>query len=79
MSNESMKQVLKDIVKIPTLTHGVLVKLSDVEQAIAEAEKQEPMACHHRIVDITNPVIKSGYMCMDCGALFGAYTEKEKP
>ena len=41
MSIESMKQVLKDTVKIPTLTHGVLVKLSDVEQVIAEAEKQD--------------------------------------
>jgi hypothetical protein len=43
MSIEAMKKSLKDIVRVPTLTHGVLVKLSDVEQAIAEAEKQEPV------------------------------------
>ena len=35
---------------------------------------QEPVACIHRIVDVTNEVVKSGYMCVDCGALFGAYT-----
>ena len=39
---------------------------------------RETMAsmCRHRIVDVTNEVVKSGYMCMDCGALFGAYMAK---
>ena len=36
--------------------------------------EQEPVACIHRIVDVTNKVVKSGYMCMDCGAVFRAYT-----
>ena len=39
--------------------------------------KQEHHSCSHRIVDITNEAIKSGYMCMGCGALFGAYLQKE--
>lgn len=37
----------------------------------------EPVACIHRIVDVTNEVVKSGYMCVDCGAVFRAYTTKE--
>ena len=45
MSITAMKQALMDMTKIPTLSHGVLVRLKDVEiallQAIAEAEKQE--------------------------------------
>jgi hypothetical protein len=39
--NEELNRAIKHIVKIPTLTHGVLVKLSDVEKIIAEAEKHE--------------------------------------
>ena len=42
-----------------------------IKEALAQTE-QEP--CRHRIADIRNEAIKSGYMCMDCGALFGAYT-----
>ena len=38
----------------------------------------EPVACKHRIADVTNEVVKSGYMCMDCGALSGAYTSPPK-
>ena len=48
MSIEAMKQALMDMTKIPTLSHGVLVRLKDVEvalrQAIEQAEKQEPVA-----------------------------------
>jgi hypothetical protein len=36
-----------------------------MHQAIAEAEKQ----CTHRLVDVTNPVVKSGYMCMASGLI----------
>lgn len=28
--------------------------------------------CAHRIVDARNPIVKSGYLCIDCGAVFGA-------
>jgi len=34
------------------------------------APVQEP--CRHRIADARNPVVKSGYICVDCGALFSA-------
>ena len=44
-----------------------------IKQALEQPEP-EPVACKHRIADVTNEVVKSGYMCMDCGALFGAYT-----
>ena len=45
--------------------------ITAIKEALAQPE-QEP--CRHRIADIRNEAIKSGYMCMDCGALFGAYT-----
>ena len=44
-----------------------------IKKVLARGE-QEPVACIHRIVDVTNKVVKSGYMCMDCGAVFRAYT-----
>lgn len=28
--------------------------------------------CNHRIADARNPIITSGYICVDCGALFAA-------
>lgn len=28
--------------------------------------------CQHRLVDARNAVIQSGYMCIDCGAVFRA-------
>lgn len=28
--------------------------------------------CSHRIADVRNKVVKSGYMCLDCGAVFAA-------
>ena len=37
---------------------------------------QEPLGCHHRIADARNPVVKSGYICVDCGALFSAADHK---
>ena len=37
---EALKLALEGITKVPTLTHGVLVKLSDVESAIKEALAQ---------------------------------------
>jgi hypothetical protein len=47
--------------------------ITALRQAIEQ--KQEPVACIHRLVDVTNPVVKSGYMCVDCGAVFRAYSE----
>ena len=34
---EALKLALEALVKIPTLTHGVLVKLTDVEAALHQA------------------------------------------
>ena len=48
-----------------------LKAITAIKEALAQPE-QKP--CRHRIADIRNEAIKSGYMCMDCGALFGAYT-----
>lgn len=31
-----------------------------------------PTTCSHRIADARNPIVKSGYICIDCGALFSA-------
>ena len=54
--------------------------ITAIKEALAQPE-QEPVACIHRIVDVTNEVVKSGYMCVDCGAVFRAYTSppKSKP
>ena len=45
--DEALKLALEALVKIPTLTHGILVKLSDVEVALHKAlaqPEQEPVA-----------------------------------
>ena len=49
-----------------------------LEEALAKQEQGEPVACLHRLVDVTNPVVKSGYMCMDCKALFRAYATPQQ-
>lgn len=41
--------------------------------------QQPAQVCQHRIVDARNPVVKSGYMCIDCGALFSAADHHEQP
>lgn len=35
-------------------------------------------ACQHRIADGRNPIVTSGYLCIDCGALFAA-ADHDKP
>lgn len=58
---------------------GTVVKLSEWEPGAVrartiygEAAPAAPAACSHRIADARNPVVKSGYLCIDCGALFSA-------
>ncbi|MEZ2310812.1 hypothetical protein AB6809_29630 [Paraburkholderia sp. RCC_158] len=34
------------------------------------AESAAPASCAHRIVDARNEIVKSGYLCIDCGAVF---------
>lgn len=36
-------------------------------------------ACTHRIADARNPVVKSGYLCVDCGAVFSAADHCDTP
>ncbi|MTD33989.1 hypothetical protein [Paludibacterium denitrificans] len=49
-------------------------------EAIAAAEAAQPV-CQHRIADARNQVVQSGYLCMDCGALFSAadHGESQQP
>lgn len=39
---------------------------------VRAALAQSPVSCAHRIVDARNPIITSGYLCLDCGSLFAA-------
>jgi len=49
--------------------------ITAIKQALV-APVQEP--CRHRVADARNPVVKSGYLCIDCGALFSA-ADHDKP
>jgi hypothetical protein len=40
---------------------------------------REPQGCPHRIADARNPIVKSGYICVDCGALFSAADHEAPP
>lgn len=46
-------------------------------------EKAQPAPteaqCEHQVADIRNPIVKSGYMCIECGKLFAAADHGEKP
>lgn len=46
-------------------------RLRAASQASNASRGQAP-TCQHRIVDARNPIIKSGYVCLNCGALFAA-------
>lgn len=35
--------------------------------------------CAHHIVDARNPVVKSGYICVKCGAVFAGIHNEDKP
>ena len=53
MTQEALKLALDGITKVPTLTHGLMVKLVDVEAAIKEAfaqPEQEPVEKYSDIV-----------------------------
>ena len=39
----------------------------------------QPQGCPHRIADARNPIVKSGYICVDCGALFSAADHTIQP
>ena len=47
-----------------------LAQLDAFAERIRADERET--SCRHRIADARNPVVKSGYVCIDCGALFSA-------
>ena len=48
--------------------------MSDLTKTCYACDHAETKAdvCQHRIADARNPVVQSGYICVDCGALFSA-------
>jgi hypothetical protein len=47
---------------------------TQVRWEVWQAARAAPQAptCPHRVVDARNPYVESGYLCMDCGAVFAA-------
>jgi DNA-directed RNA polymerase subunit RPC12/RpoP len=41
--------------------------ITAIKEALAQTEQ-----CRHRIADARNKVVKEGYICVDCGALFSS-------
>ncbi|TDS70449.1 Lar family restriction alleviation protein [Comamonas sp. JUb58] len=48
------------------------VSPESIKAMVAAAQEKVQAQCMHRIADARNPVVKSGYLCVDCGALFSA-------
>lgn len=49
-----------------------LAQIKTAVTAMLAAAPQPAQQCTHRIADARNPVVKSWYICIDCGALFSA-------
>jgi hypothetical protein len=66
MKDEALKLALYGITKVPTLTHGVLVKLSDVEAAItvalAQPAQRKPLTVEE-IWSAIRPLTRSDEVC----------------
>ncbi|HJV53064.1 MAG TPA: hypothetical protein VJ652_16475 [Noviherbaspirillum sp.] len=66
----AVAEAVRDAVKKIAAEWGCPEMVEDVDlAAIVEAVRP---ACQHRIADARNPVVTSGYLCVDCGALFSA-------
>lgn len=80
--DEALKLAL-EVLKLSAVTvdsFGVQKKVQQALAAIDEAlaqPAQEP--CTHRIADARNQYVKSGYFCLDCGALFSAADHFDPP
>lgn len=66
-------------VTVPTMeqkiagAHAADIKPSEAEAVyLAMLATRQEAACPHQIADARNPVVKSGYLCVDCGAVFSA-------
>jgi hypothetical protein len=46
--------------------------ITAIKEALAQTEQ-----CRHRIADARNKVVKDGYICVDCGALFSSADHNE--
>jgi len=88
MTTEALKSAFRDIVKVPTLTHGVLVKLSDAEQAVEKAlakqEQGEPLFWYRPVGEdglyegpIHNASIER--VRKECGTWKPLYTTPQQP
>ena len=49
------------------------------EAARAALAAPEQATCLHRIADMRNEIVESGYMCLDCGAVFAAADHSTAP
>lgn len=73
--DEALKLALEGLEHAGYLTepegeHGCTCLICQATIAVKEALAQPE--CHHRIADARNKVVKDGYICVDCGALFSA-------
>ena len=69
---------------LPTLElSGIINMLDDIQDAVVEdgikteAEVFGRSECDHNIVDASNEVVKSGYVCTECGDIFTTPDGKE--
>jgi hypothetical protein len=60
-----------------TITEWLAERLAAPSQPAAPAVHAQK-ECAHRVVDARNQVVQSGYMCVDCGALFAAADHGER-
>jgi hypothetical protein len=57
---------------------GKSTNVLDRDAAVAMHELLAPR-CTHRIVDARNKVVQSGFMCIDCGAVFAGIHPATQP
>lgn len=60
--------------------NNCIVDMQEIANGALLAAAQPPaVACNHRIADARNPIVASGYICVDCGALFNAADHTHPP
>lgn len=52
--------------------------MKDVRKILEDFLAGRKPVCQHRIVDARNEHVSSGFMCVDCGALFAAAIEQPR-
>ena len=66
------EQLIADLGKVKTNGLLSMKSVAILDRAIAALSEQGEAVCKHRITDARNQVVASGYVCIDCGALFAA-------